>query len=344
MIIIDDPDAQASGLPSTYGVDDLPIIMQDRAFDDEGQLLQLKRGPSLMHGFRAGEILVNGVVRSNASVPRGLVRLRLLNASNARVYTFSFDDNRQFHQVGTDAGLLPKPLAKTTLVQALAERAEIVVDFSQGKLVRLLSAPYAYDPFARGMMGQVMRWVTRSNVASPLPVLDDERFEIMSFLPDSMQAAAIKEIPKTLLGAPSQPDWGTPQVERNFSLDMHVGSVMKGLMGHGGMGVMGINGKSMDMNTINFEARLGETELWRITGSEMAQPFHIHGTSFQVLTHNGKTLAYDDVGLKDVFLVDGEAEILVKHTKKADKKTPFMYHCHILEHEDAGMMGQFTVS
>jgi blue copper oxidase len=116
-------------------------------------------------------------------------------------------------------------------------------------------------------------------------------------------------------------------------------------MGHnGGKGVMGINGKSMDMDVINFEARQGETELWRVTSSEMAHPFHIHGTYFQVLTHNGKSLAYEDVGLKDVFLVDGEAEILVKHTKKADKQTPFMYHCHILEHEDAGMMGQFTVS
>jgi blue copper oxidase len=344
MIIIDDPDAGDNGLPSTYGVDDLPIIVQDRAFDEAGNFLHLKRGPSLMHGFRAGEILVNGAVRPNSSVPRGLVRLRLLNASNARVYSFSFEDKRPFHQVATDGGLLPKPLTKTTLTLAPAERAEIVVDFSNGQSVRLLSAPDAYDPFAKGMMGKAMRFITRSNVAAPKPLPDDERFEIMSFSTDSTHSASIKELPQTLVGSPSQPNWGEPKVQRNFSLDMHVGNVLKGFMGFGGMGVMGINGKSMDMKVINFDARHGETELWRVTASEMAHPFHIHGTSFQVLSNNGKTLAYDDVGLKDVFLIEGEAEILVRHTMYADKHAPFMYHCHILEHEDAGMMGQFTVS
>ena len=344
MIIIDDPDAGTNGLPSTYGVDDLPIIVQDRAFDEAGEFLHLKRGPSLMHGFRAGQILVNGAVRPNSSVPQGLVRLRLLNASNARVYTFSFEDKRQFHQVATDGGLLPKPLSMTTLTLAPAERAEIVVDFSNGQSVRLLSAPDAYDPFASGMMGKAMRFVTRSNVAAPELLLDDERFEIMSFSTDSTHATSIKELPKVLAGSPNQPDWGEPQVQRNFSLDMHVGNVFKGLMGFGEKGVMGINGKSMNMNVINFEARHGDTELWRITASEMAHPFHIHGTSFQVLSNNDKSLAYDDVGLKDVFLVEGEAEILVRHTMQADKQAPFMYHCHILEHEDAGMMGQFTVS
>ncbi|MEE9333113.1 MAG: multicopper oxidase domain-containing protein [Granulosicoccaceae bacterium] len=343
MIIVDDPDAPDSGLPSAYGVDDIPIIVQDRAFDESGQLLYIKRGPSLMHGFRAGEILVNGAVRPTASVPKGMVRLRLLNASNARIYNFTFDDDRVFHQVGTDGGLLPKPLPKTSLMLAPAERAEIIVDFADEKSVRLLSTPDANDPMGGGMMSRMMG----GNVKSPEAVLDDGRFEVMGFTVDSSRSANLTQLPSTLAGSPSRPDWGEPQVHREFSLDMHVGGggMMSRMMGrNGGMGIMGINGQSMDMAVINAEARLGETELWRITSSEMAHPFHIHGTSFQVLSHNDMPMAYEDVGLKDVFLVDGEAELLVKHVRKADSKTPFMYHCHILEHEDAGMMGQFTVS
>ena len=346
MIIIDDPDAKETALPSTYGVDDLPIIVQDRAFDQRGQLLYIKRGPALMHGFRAGEILVNGAVRPKATVPKGIIRLRLLNASNARIYSFSFDDNRKFHQVGTDGGLLPKPLSKTNLTLAPAERAEILVDFSDEKAVRLLSTPDNNSPMG-GMMGGMMNRMFGANVNSPEAVHSDGRFAIMQFRVDSSRSAAIAQIPSNLASAPKQPDWGEPQVKRQFRLDMHAGGGrgMGGMMGRrGGTDIMGINGQSMDMSVINFESRLGDTELWRVTGNEMAHPFHLHGTSFQVLSHNGVPMAYEDVGLKDVFLVNGEAEILVKHIRKANANTPFMYHCHILEHEDAGMMGQFTVS
>ena len=76
----------------------------------------------------------------------------------------------------------------------------------------------------------------------------------------------------------------------------------------------------------------------------MAHPFHVHGTSFQVVSRNGRSVDPVTQGWKDVVLVEGSAEILVRFDKPADAATPFMYHCHILEHEDAGMMGQFTVS
>jgi FtsP/CotA-like multicopper oxidase with cupredoxin domain len=89
---------------------------------------------------------------------------------------------------------------------------------------------------------------------------------------------------------------------------------------------------------------LGETELWRITAEMMAHPFHVHGTSFQVVSRNGSAVDAAVEGWKDVVLVSGTAEILVRFDQLADASAPFMYHCHILEHEDAGMMGQFTVS
>ncbi len=63
MIIVDDPDAGNEGLPATYGVDDIPLVLQDRSFSDDGVFAYVKRGPALMHGFRADTILVNGAIR-----------------------------------------------------------------------------------------------------------------------------------------------------------------------------------------------------------------------------------------------------------------------------------------
>ncbi|MCB1492069.1 MAG: multicopper oxidase domain-containing protein, partial [Rhodobiaceae bacterium] len=132
MIIVDDPDAGDQGLPSDYGVDDIPLVIQDRAFGPDGELVYVKRGPALMHGFRADTILVNGAVRPVAGVPAGLVRLRLVNGSNARIYHLRFSDDRSFHQIASDGGLLPAPVPHTELTLAPAERAEVVVDFSDG--------------------------------------------------------------------------------------------------------------------------------------------------------------------------------------------------------------------
>ncbi|WP_457648905.1 multicopper oxidase domain-containing protein [Profundibacter sp.] len=107
---------------------------------------------------------------------------------------------------------------------------------------------------------------------------------------------------------------------------------------------MVINGDSMDMAVINEELRLGEAEIWEVSTDMMAHPFHVYGTSFQVLSRNGRKVDYTKTGLKDVVLVDGTAELLVQVNRKADANQPFMFHCHILEHEDLGMMGQFTVA
>jgi len=123
---------------------------------------------------------------------------------------------------------------------------------------------------------------------------------------------------------------------------MGMGGGMRGMMG-GGHG-MAINGASMDMAVINEELRLGEAEIWQVSTNEMAHPFHVHGCSFQVLSMNGQAVDYSRTGLKDVVLVDGTAELLVQVDRRADADHPFMFHCHILEHEDLGMMGQFTVA
>ncbi len=337
MLIIDDPDAPPSGLPQTWGVDDIPLIVQDRAFDGQGRFVYRPFGPAVMQGFKADTILVNGAIRPRASVPAGLVRFRVLNASNARIYQFGFEDGRRFHQVASDGGLLQRPVAVTALQLAPAERAEIVVDFSDGRHARLLSADdnnTFMGGMGRGMMGGMM-----AGGALPGVRAADGRFEVMQFVVDRSRGGAVRELPAHLAGAPARPAWGEPVRQRRFELSVHAGGMGMGM----GMG-MGINGQSMSMNRIDAEVRVGQTELWRIVSNDMAHPFHIHGTHFEVLSHNGRPVAFETTGLKDTFLVQGEAELRVHFERKADRRTPYMYHCHILEHEDAGMMGQFTVS
>ncbi|WP_150121367.1 multicopper oxidase domain-containing protein, partial [Sulfitobacter sp. HI0023] len=168
--------------------------------------------------------------------------------------------------------------------------------------------------------------------------------DVMSFDVGDATARGPARLPASL---PAElPDLGAPARTREFMLNMHAGSMMgsmfNNLIGRDSQ-IMGINGKSFDMGRIDFDVPMGETELWRINADMMVHPFHVHGTSFQVLMMGGRAVDPARIGLKDVVHIEGPTEILVRFDKRADKETPFMYHCHILEHEDAGMMGQFTV-
>ncbi len=191
MLLVDDPDAADSGLPSTYGEDDIPLVVQDRIFGSDGALIYTPRGPSLMHGYRGSEILVNGAIRPEASVPAGRVRLRLLNGSNARIYHFHFEDGRSFHQVATDGGLLPEAAAMNVLTLGPAERAEIVVDFSDGVPVRLLSGEDTNAMMGGGMGGMMGGGASGGGT-----------FEIMQFAVNKGLTPKVITAPGTLAGAP----------------------------------------------------------------------------------------------------------------------------------------------
>ena len=347
MMIIDDPDNPQSELPNDYGKDDLPLILQDHAFNQDGSFFYVKRGPFLMHGFRANTVVVNGTVRPHRSVPSGIVRFRVLNGSNARIYHLRFSDDRTFHQIASDGGVLPKPLPLKQITLAPAERAEILVDFSDNEDAVLLSGPDINSP----MMG--MRRGMMSNVdPEPSSLGRPDEYEVIRFSVDRSTQGKVQAIPNQISGAPTV-DFGEPVRRRRFDLQMHVGGMGpgmgrgmgRGMMGRGNaMGIMGINDEAFSMDKINLSLNRNETELWEIRSDEMAHPFHVHGTTFQVVTQNGKKVKPENMGLKDVTLVDGNTEILVRFRKTADRSTPYMYHCHILEHEDAGMMGQFTVA
>jgi FtsP/CotA-like multicopper oxidase with cupredoxin domain len=302
LFIIDDQESLDIKLPKEYGVDDIPLVVQDRRFDANGQFIYKQSMHDVMMGVSGNVFLVNGVVNPFVEVGAKAVRFRLLNGSNARVYRFVFSDYRAFYQVAGDASFLPKPVKMKTLLLSSGERAEIIVDFSDiaGKEI------YLGDNLGN----------------KPLLKIKIKNENRSPFL-----------LPKKLTTINEYRDFQYKKT-REFTLDVRPGW-------------LAINKKQMDMNRIDEKVTLGEPELWRIINpTRMPHPFHIHGCSFKILTRNSSKPYPNEEGLKDTVLIYGNeiVELAVQFDYEATKRFPYMYHCHILEHEDAGMMGQFTVS
>ncbi|AKI01111.1 cell division protein SufI [Hoeflea sp. IMCC20628] len=304
--VTDGRDAER-GLPVDYGVDDLTLVLQDRRVDGDGRMVYDPSMMDVMHGFMGNRMLVNGQVGAVAAVPAGLVRLRLLNGSNARSYDLSFDDGRLMHLVATDSGFLPAPVALTVLSLSPGERVEILVDFASG------GAP-----------------VLMSGIEQPFGVLD--------FAVDDTMPARITVLPDGF-GSALEDLSGTEMRTRELSLDMGMGGMMMG-----GGGGFAINQRAFAMDRIDLEVALGSVERWIIRSTMIPHPFHVHGVQFRVVRENGAPPRPQNNGWKDTVLVPGETEIIMRFDQPASRDKPFMFHCHILEHEDAGMMGQFTVS
>ena len=339
MMIVSDGADGDRGLPSTYGVDDLPLILQDKRFGRGGTLIYAPDMMDVMHGFQGDTLVVNGAIGPVARVPAGYVRLRLLNAANARVFDLRFSDRRPFLVIAGDGGYLAEPVETRTLVMAPAERYEVLVDFADGRAVELVAAPdTGHGP---GMMMPMMGARSRGRSAG-----DAEVF--LRFEPDPARKAIVNRLPRQLATL-APPAVTSAVARRTFGLSPMMGM---GMMGMGMMGrengpghTMGINGRAFAMERVDVTAKLGTAEIWEIRagGMPMAHPFHIHGASFRILNRNGRRPAAYEAGWKDVVLVEEHAEILVRFDNPAPPRMPFMYHCHILEHEDHGMMGQFAV-
>lgn len=327
VLLIDDGVDAELGLPTTYGVDDLVLILQDKRFAGDGTSSYRPGMPDLMQGLRGETILVSGTVDPFVSVPKGIVRLRLINAANARIFDLSFDDGRSFHLVATDLGLLPRPVELDRLRLAPGERAEVLVDFGDGRPVDLVSSPDANA--ARGMMGMGMM----GGGGDPL----DQTFPVIGFSVDAGISAAMARVPMTL--GDEDPPRRKPSQSREFTLEdaMGPGMMMRGGSSHS------INGRPFDMGRLDFSVALGTTESWTVRTNAMAHPFHVHGARMRVLTERGGPPKPENAGWKDTVLVDGAAELMIEFDQPARREKPFMMHCHILEHEDTGMMAQFAV-
>lgn len=326
VIIVEDENANSLGLPQDYGVDDIPLILQDRQFNDDGSFAYLATMHDSMMGMKGDKLLVNGTLKPFFVVKTDQLRLRLLNGSNSRIYNLSFDDGRSFHQIASDGGLLEKPVQLTKLTLAPGERVELIVDVSDGKTSLLQST----SPNAeQGMMGSMMSMFEGGT----------DGFDVLEIRPATGLATG-KKLPQKLADI-TAPNLNAVVKTRKFVLDLGMGMAMMG-----GSGTMTINGKSMDINRIDEVVKLGTSEIWEIINpTDQAHPFHIHDVQFRILDRDGQPAIETERGFKDTVLIPAgqNVRLFLSFADYADAERPYMYHCHILEHEDGGMMGQFTV-
>jgi len=327
MIIIDDEQSKTLDIPNTYGVDDIPLALQDRDILTNGSMPYSPSMTDNMMGLRGEIPMANGTIGAFFDVSTALIRLRLLNGANGTIYTLGFSDNRPFKQIASDGGLLESPVEMSRLLLAPGERAEIIVDMSDGNDTTLTHFGDEAQEQG-GMMGGSGMGMGQNNT----------RFSFLELRPAN-QLARSATLPQTLT---SLPEISTSSVQntRQLVLDMRMGM---GMMFGGGFT---INNEEMDMNVVNNVVPKGVTEIWELSNrSTMPHPLHIHNTQFRIIDRNGKAPNPNETGLKDTVLIqpNEKVRILIRFDEYSDPDRPYMYHCHILEHEDAGMMGQFTV-
>jgi FtsP/CotA-like multicopper oxidase with cupredoxin domain len=301
-------------LPS--GTYDIPILVQDRTFgaDNGSGIRPLVYGGMMtsMTGMLGDRILVNGVEQPSLKVETRQYRFRVYNGSNARSYDLALDNGATFKVIGTDGGLLPAPVTTDHIVLGAGERSEIVIDFRANGI---------NDSIALVNRTTANREVMRFDVATS--ATDD--VTLYTSLPpnaDVYQRLTAADATNT----------------RSFVMSMG------GMMGPGGMSFL-INGKRFDVNRVDEVVANGATEIWSISNtSGMAHPFHAHAIQWQILDRNNVPASGIDLGWKDTVLVQsGETVRFIGRFDPVINKGMYMYHCHILEHEEAGMMGTFMI-
>lgn len=316
LFIIDD--VSALHLPSEYGVDDFPVIIQDRDFNPDGSFSYINSMHDTMMGKTGNSVLVNGVLKPVLKIKKPLIRLRILNGSNARIYNLSFNDNRSFYIIGSDGGLLEETIKANKITLSPAERVEVLVDVSDGK------TPILTHKSTSGSSGMGMM---RNSI---------ENFNIFQIDASTITKTKFR-IPKKLVSHKKIKQKIIR--ERYFELQMKMGPMM--MFGN----AFSINGKVMDISRIDEIVKANSSEVWVIRNtSMMAHPFHIHNAQFKII--NKKGINPHETGFKDTVLVEPNSvvKLLIHFPKYRNKTMPYMYHCHILEHEDQGMMGQFIVA
>ncbi len=319
MIIIRDEEEAALALPRTYGIDDIPMILQSKAFDASWQI-------EVGGGTVDDVMLVNGVIEPYVDVPAQMVRFRMLNGSTGRTFNIGVSDNRNIYQIGSDGGLLNAPVTLNRIVIAPGERMEFVIDLSSDESETLYLKSYASE-FSTGITGA-------AGGPGATNVLDGADFNVMQLRVTSATAGAITSLP-TVLNDLVPIAESSADLTRTLTLD-----------GGGPGNPFTIDGQEMDMEVINQTVELDATEIWEIVNeTPIAHPFHIHDIQFYILDRDGVAPPANEQGRKDVVFVYPEETVRFIGTFEdfANEEIPYMYHCHILTHEDGGMMGQFIV-
>jgi FtsP/CotA-like multicopper oxidase with cupredoxin domain len=343
LLLVSDEEEAAAGLPSSE--QDIPLVIQDRTFDADNQLVYMGNGMmDQMMGFLGDRILVNGQPDFVLPVATRAYRLRVLNGSNSRTYKLGWHDNTPLTVIATDGGLLERPVQRDYVVLSPGERIELWADFAGRKVgteLRLQSLPFFGGEV--GMMGMMGRSGMMGG-RSALP--NGGEFTVMRIYFER-EAAETSELPDQLstLQFYRQEDAGNRRRPRTFDITMQRMSWF-------------LNGRTFEMEDTarNEVVKLGDLEVWEFVnqrgGMSMIHPMHVHNVQLQVLerqmlpglTEYWETVrgGYVDEGWKDtVLLMPGErVKVLLKFE---DYEGLYLYHCHNLEHEDLGLMRNYRV-
>ena len=333
VIIVRDPIEKALNLPRKYGIDDFPLVIQSKCFDANKQIV--------INNALDNVMMVNGTLNAYLPTPAQVVRFRLLNASSERVYNIGVQGNLTFYQIGTDGGLLNVPVALTRLRLAPGERAEIVIDLTgkAGQTINLMSFAselpngiYGASNPSNGM-GTITGYSSNS--------LNGTNFNLLQLQVVAQTANPVTSIPSTLI---NNTPWNTSQANTTKTLTFAPKTMGPNQMLNG---PFVINNASFDMNVVNYTIPKDNIEIWTLSNqTAIAHPFHIHDIQFYVLEINGSAPPANMQGRKDVVLVPAQQTVkfITKFETFCDATETYMYHCHMLPHEDDGMMGQFVVT
>jgi len=332
-MIVRDSVESALNLPRTYGVDDVPLALSDRTF--AGIIT-----PGVENHFATNHYgdtaMVNGTLNAEWQAPAQWVRFRLLNAATERFYNIGFSDNRTFYIITSDGGLLDAPVPVTRYILGVGERIEILVNLTgqNGQSVDLMAKN---SELTNGVPGFEPYTPTNPNPFSNK--LGHRDFNLVHVSIGAQTANPVTSMPATLA---NNTYWQASQATntRRIVMSNPPGNLCPT------PGCSWLDGQFYDENRIDQTIAYNGIEIWSLKDStNVSHPFHIHDVEFHILDVNGQQPAPEQQGWKDVVKVNVNdvVRFIAKFEDYADSVHPYMYHCHIAFHEDAGMMGQFVV-
>jgi spore coat protein A, manganese oxidase len=311
MWIVDDEFEDA--LPLPRGKRDIPLMIADRGFDRDNQLVNPFTGlrpPA--DGVVGNRVLVNGAYLPHHSVAACRYRLRILNVSNFRSYNVFLSNGVPLVQIGTDSGLMPRPVRRKEILLGPAERAEVIVDFAPaaGESVELRSRA------GRGGAG------TKTYVGA-----------LMQFRVQRGRVADRTRVPRRLRPLPAWTRHVSTKPDHTWTISI----------GGGFRPVWMINGKTFNPAHSDAFPVLGTTATWEIVNrTAVPHMMHMHHTDWYLLSRDGHPPPPWEDCLKETFFVHpGERIKVAGHF--SDYTGKFVIHCHMLDHEDHGLMAQFEV-
>ena len=321
LFILDDEFEEKLRLPR--GRHEIPLFITDRRFDRNNQLdMDLFGVPAESREVSGDVFLVNGAVQPYTEVRPRRYRLRVHNGSGFRIYNLAlivdgaFTPAAQMTQIGTESGLLPHPVKRSTVLLGPAERADLVVDFAQfaGRRITLAS-------------------VARANRfgSDAAPVVSLVQFRV-----GTHAKTRGRRIPKNLRPLPEWVESAprTPNRVWAFGTGFDVATRHEAHT---------INGRAFDHRRVDAQVELDSVETWMLLNTTTRTHYiHIHDVDWVVLSRNGAPPPPYEAGLKETFLLD-PGEYITVAAKFSDHLGRYVIHCHMLDHEDGGMMASWEV-